>query len=131
MGSIRKEFTVDADAAKAWAALRDFGAVHEKLARGFVTDSKLEGDVRTVTFVNGITARERLVDCDDAQRRLVYSVIDGMPTHYNGAAQVLEDGPGKSRFVWVIDILPNELVGPLGAMMDVGVAAMKKTLEAK
>jgi hypothetical protein len=33
--------------------------------------------------------------------------------------------------VWVIDILPNELVGPLGAMMDVGVAAMKKTLEAK
>jgi hypothetical protein len=112
MGSIRKEFTVDADAAKVWAALRDFGALHEKLVKGFVTDSKLEGDVRTVTFANGMTARERLVDCDDAQRRLVYSVIDG----------------GKSRFVWVIDILPNELVGPISGMMEMGVAAMKKTL---
>jgi hypothetical protein len=128
MGSIRKEFTVDADAAKVWAALRDFGALHEKLVKGFVTDSKLEGDVRTVTFANGMTARERLVDCDDAQRRLVYSVIDGKPTHYNAVAQVFEDAPGKSRFVWVIDILPNELVGPISGMMEMGVAAMKKTL---
>jgi carbon monoxide dehydrogenase subunit G len=128
MGSIRKEFIVDADATKVWAALRDFGAVHQKLAKGFVTDSKLEGDVRTVTFVNGMTARERLIDCDDAQRRLVYSVIDGRPTHYNAVAQVFEEGSGKSRFVWVIDILPNELVGPIGGMMDMGVAAIKKTL---
>jgi carbon monoxide dehydrogenase subunit G len=128
MGSIRKEFIVDADATKVWAALRDFGALHQKLVKGFVTDSKLEGDVRTVTFVNGMTARERLVDCDDAQRRLVYSVIDGRPTHYNAAAQVFEEGPGKSRFVWLIDVLPNELVGPIGGMMDMGVAAIKKTL---
>jgi Polyketide cyclase / dehydrase and lipid transport len=128
MGSIRKEFIVDADATKVWAALRDFGALHQKLVKGFVTDSKLEGDVRTVTFVNGMTARERLIDCDDAQRRLVYSVIDGRPTHYNAVAQVFEESPGKSRFVWVIDILPNDLVGPIGGMMDMGVAAIKKTL---
>ena len=128
MGSIRKEFIVDADATKVWAALRDFGALHQKLVKGFVTDSKLEGDVRTVTFANGMTARERLIDCDDAQHRLAYSVIDGRPTHYNAVAQVFEEGPGKSRFVWVIDILPNELVGPISGMMDMGVAAMKKTL---
>jgi hypothetical protein len=128
MGSIRKEFTVDADAAKGWSAVRDFGALHEKLVKGFVTDCKVEGDVRTVTFVNGLTAQERLVDCDDAQRRFAYTVIDGMPTHYNGVVQVFEEGPGKSRFVWVIDILPNELVGPISGMMDMGVAAMKKTL---
>ena len=58
MGSIRKEFLVDADAATVWAALRDFGAVHQRLAKGFVVDSKLDGDVRTVTFANGMTARE-------------------------------------------------------------------------
>lgn len=128
MGSIRKEFIVDADATKVWAALRDFGALHQKLVKGFVTDSKLAGDVRTVTFVNGMTARERLIDCDDAQRRLAYSVIDGQPTHYNAVAQVFEEGLGKSRFVWVIDILPNELVGPISGMMDMGVTAIKKTL---
>jgi hypothetical protein len=129
MGSIRKEFVISADAAKVWAALRDFGALHQKLVRGFVTDSKLEGDVRTVTFINGMTARERLIDIDEVQRRLVYSVIDGRPTHYNASAQVFDEGPGKTRFVWIIDILPNELAGPIGGMMDMGVAAMKRTLE--
>jgi hypothetical protein len=129
MGSIRKEFVISADVAKVWAALRDFGALHQKLVRGFVTDSKLEGDVRTVTFINGMTARERLIDIDEVQRRLVYSVIDGRPTHYNASAQVFDEGPGKTRFVWIIDILPNELAGPIGGMMDMGVAAMKRTLE--
>jgi hypothetical protein len=30
---------------------------------------------RIVTFANGTVARELLVDCDDARRRLVYAVI--------------------------------------------------------
>jgi carbon monoxide dehydrogenase subunit G len=129
MGSIRKEFVVAADAAKVWAALRDFGAVHQRLAKGFVVDSKVDGDVRTVTFANGMTAREMLIDADDGQRRLVYSVVGGLPTHYNGSAQIFEEGPGKARFVWIIDILPNELVAPMNAMAEMGAAAMKKTLE--
>jgi hypothetical protein len=111
--------------------LRDFGAVHQKLVRGFVTDSELEEDVRTVTFVNGMTAREKLIDIDEERRRLAYTVIEGRPTHYNASAQVFEEGPGKSRFVWIVDILPNELAGPIGGMMDMGVAAMKKTLETR
>ena len=129
MGSIRKEFIVDADAAKVWAALQDFGAVHQRLAKGFVVDSKLDGDVRTVTFANGMTAREMLIDSDDGQRRLVYSVVGGRATHYNASAQVFEEGPRRCRFVWIVDLLPNDLVTPIGAMMEMGVAAMKKTLE--
>lgn len=129
MGSIRKEFVVAVDAAKVWAALRDFGAVHQRLAKGFVVDSKVEGDVRTVTFANGMTAREMLIDVDDGQRRLVYSVVGGRPTHYNASAQIFEEGPGKARFVWIIDILPNELVAPISAMAEMGAAAMKRTLE--
>lgn len=129
MGSIRKEFVVDADAANVWTALRDFGAVHQRLAKGFVVDSKLDGDVRSVTFANGMTAREMLIDSDDGQRRLVYSVVGGRATHYNASAQVFEESPGRCRFVWIVDLLPNELVTPVGAMMEMGAAAMKKTLE--
>ena len=45
--------------------MRDFGALHTRLVPGFVTDTKLDGDARIVTFANGTVARELLVDCDD------------------------------------------------------------------
>ena len=57
-----------------WDALRDFGALHTRLVPGFVTDTKLDGDARIVTFANGTVAREVLVDCDDKKRRLVYAI---------------------------------------------------------
>ena len=43
------------------------------LVPGFVLDARLDGDARIVTFANGTVARELLVDCDDARRRLVYA----------------------------------------------------------
>lgn len=70
MASIRREFHVAAPAAIVWAALADFGAV-DKLAPGFVTECRLDDDgARNITFSNGATARELLVDCDAASRRL-------------------------------------------------------------
>jgi hypothetical protein len=32
--------------------------------------------------------------------------------------------------VWIADVLPHEAAGPVGAMMEAGVAAMKRTLQA-
>ena len=57
-------------------ALRDFGAVHQRVAPGFVTATRLDGDDRVVTFFTGAEARERLVSVDDARRRLVYTVVE-------------------------------------------------------
>jgi hypothetical protein len=42
------------------------------LARGFVTDCRMDGKDRIVTFVNGLVAREVIVDIDERARRLVY-----------------------------------------------------------
>jgi hypothetical protein len=44
MASIRKEIMIGARPEKVWAAVRDLGAVHWRLARGFVTDVRLEAD---------------------------------------------------------------------------------------
>ncbi|HEX7920516.1 MAG TPA: SRPBCC family protein, partial [Bradyrhizobium sp.] len=74
MASIHKDIPIDAPADHVWDALRDFGALHTRLVPGFVTDTKLDGDVRTVSFANGTVARETLVDCDDTRRRLVYAI---------------------------------------------------------
>ena len=50
MASIRKEIVVDARPDDVWAALRDWGAVHRRLVPGFVTDTRLDGPDRIVTF---------------------------------------------------------------------------------
>ena len=129
MASIRTEITIDAPPEAVWDALRDWGAVHERLASGFVTDTRIDRDDRIVTFVNGTVARERLVDLDDEGRRLVWSVTDGPFTHHNGSAQVFAEGEDGTRFVWIADLLPNELATRIEPLMEQGMRAIKETLE--
>ncbi len=129
MASLRQEISVNAPLDHVWAALRDFGAVHQRVVPGFVVDSKLDGEARIVTFFNGMTAREELVSIDDAQHRVAYAIVGGTAKHYNGAAQVFADGADKCRVVWTIDILPNELAGPVGQMQKQGARVMKETLD--
>jgi carbon monoxide dehydrogenase subunit G len=129
MASIHREVQIQADPATVWDALRDVGAIHRRLARGFVTDVRLEDGARVVTFGNGIVARELIVDVDDERRRLVWAVVGGRMTHHNASAQVFPDGEGRSRFVWIADLLPHEVAPGIAAMMDQGLAAIKRTLE--
>ena len=49
MASIRREVAITASADVVWDALRDVGAIHRRLAPGFVIDVKLE-DGETVIF---------------------------------------------------------------------------------
>jgi len=128
MASIHKDFPIDAPAHEVWDALRDFGAVHTRLAPGFVTDCKLEGEARIVTFANGTTARELLVDCDDERRRLVYAIVSERVKQHSASAQVIADGETRCRLVWITDVLPHEIAPYVSVQMDAGVAAMQKAL---
>jgi hypothetical protein len=129
MASIRKELIVDAPADHVWAALRDIGQVHTRLAREFVTDTRLDGDSRLVTFANGEVVRERIVDIDDRARRLAYAVVDWRTTHHNASFQVTPDGDGRSRLTWITDLLPDSLADLVGGFVDQGCVAIKRTLE--
>jgi len=129
MASIRKEILINAHPADVWAAVRDVGAVHQRLAEGFVVDTRLDGSARTVTFANGLVLRELIVDVDDEARRLVYAAVGGRATHHNASMQVFADAEGRSRVVWITDVLPNDVVGPIGALVEQGARAMKLTLE--
>jgi Polyketide cyclase / dehydrase and lipid transport len=128
MASIHKDIPIDAHPDEVWAAVRDFGAVHRRLAPGFVIDARLEGDARILTFHNGMVARELLVDCDDARRRLVYAVIGERVKHYSASVQVTADGETRARMIWIVDVLPNEIAPYVAGEMDQGVIAMQKTL---
>lgn len=129
MATVRKEFRSARSADEVWAKLRRFDAVHE-LAPGFVTATKMEpSGARLVTFANGMEIREWLVSSSDAERRLVYAIIDHPRfQHYSASAQVVEDGAG-SRFVWTVDFLPAEMAAMQDASMEAGAAAMTRALE--
>jgi carbon monoxide dehydrogenase subunit G len=129
MASIRREIQVSVAPEHAWSALRDVGRIHERLVKGFVTDCHLEGGARIVTFANGKTVRELIVDVDDAQWRVVWSVVGQPFVHHNASVQAFDEGDGRTRLVWIADLLPHELVDSIAPMIDQGMAAMKRTLE--
>jgi hypothetical protein len=101
MATIRKERSIDAPAADVWDALRDWGAIHERLGPGFVTDARLDGEDRIVTFFNGGVVREVFAPEGD-----------------------------RARFVWTADLLPDEAAAPTAEMMERGIEVLKETQEA-
>lgn len=131
MATIIEEVVIDARPDDVWAALRDFGAVHERLVPGFVVECRPEGgDSRVITFFNGAVAREVLVGVDDDARRLAYSVVEGPlgSTHHNASAQVFPEGDGRTRFVWITDVLPDAVGPVVREMMVRGIGVMQQTL---
>lgn len=129
MASVQRDVSIHAPAASVWDALRDVGALHTRLVPGFVTDCRLDGDTRTVTFGDGTVVHERIIAIDDAQRRVVWSVRDAPFVHHNGAAQVTEDGADRCRVTWTADLLPDTLAERTAAMMEQGLDAMRRALE--
>jgi hypothetical protein len=127
MASIHKDIPIDAPAQQVWDAVRDFGAVHTRLAPGFVIDAKLDGESRIVTFANGLVARELLVDCDDERQRLVYAVISERVTQHSASIQIVADGETRCRMIWTTDVLPHEIAPYISSQMDLGAAAVQKS----
>jgi hypothetical protein len=134
MATITKDITVGTTPDQAWEALRDYGAVHERVAPGFVTATTLDGDARIVTFANGAVAREQLVTLDDAHQRLVYAVVDSplAARHQQASVEVLApaDGEAGCRVRWTTDVVPDELAPIIDGLMDLGAAAIARTLAA-
>jgi Polyketide cyclase / dehydrase and lipid transport len=129
MASIRREVCIDVSVEKLWSALRDVGALHTRLVTGFVTDCRMDGDARIVTFANGLVVRELIVDVDATGRRVAWSAVGGSLTHHNASAQVFAEGAERCRVVWIADLLPNQAAPAIAAMIDQGLVAMKRTVE--
>jgi carbon monoxide dehydrogenase subunit G len=130
MATIRREIVTTATPEAVWDAIRDVGALHTRLVRGFVVDTRLEPGARIVTFYNGLVVREPIVTVDQERRRLVWGAQGGGLTHYNGAVEVHPAAGRGSRIVWTADFLPNEAQSTVGPLIEAGMAAMQRTLDA-
>jgi carbon monoxide dehydrogenase subunit G len=130
MATITKTVDVALTPDQVWEAVRDWGQVHRRLCPGVLTDCRVEEGARTVTFANGLVAKELIVAVDDEARRLVWAVVGTqLLSHHNAGMQVLASDQG-SRIVWTADILPHEAAEQVAGFMDLGCAAMKTTLGA-
>ena len=58
-------------------------------------------------------------------------MIDGPlnATHHNASAQVVAEADGRSRFVWIADVLPHDLEAPMSDLMEQGIGVIKETME--
>ena len=128
MASIQKQASIKASPEAVWDVVRDVAAVHQRFAPGFVTEVAMEGPDRWVTFSNGFKVKEVIVDLDEADRRLAYSVRSERLSHHNASFQVFPEA-GGARLVWIADLLPNEAAASIEGMMEQGLAVAKATLD--
>jgi uncharacterized membrane protein len=129
MATIRRTIDIDVPIDHVWDAVRDYGALHERVAAGFATATVLEGEDRVVTFFNGAVYRERRISSDDGVHRLAWTIVDGPWTHHNGSVELFADSTGHTRFVWTTDVLPHDTAEATAAMIERACEVIKLTLE--
>jgi hypothetical protein len=74
-------------------------------------------------------ARELILDVDDDARRMAWATVGTRMTHYNASLQLFAEN-GRTRGVWIADLLPHELAPFVTSMIEQGLAAMKRAMEA-
>jgi Polyketide cyclase / dehydrase and lipid transport len=131
MASIIVDIPIAVAADVAWAVIGDWADGPARMAPGWVTDVRTENDQRVVTFSNGAVFRERLVGIDPDARRVAYSITGDAvrPEHHNASMQLLPEGTGTSRLLWIHDVLPDALAPRLAAGVEASAKIIKSTLE--
>ena len=128
MASVHLEAIVAVDLHIAWDALADVGRA-DKLFAPVLTGCTLEGDIRTVTFANGMAVQEQIIDIDAAAHRVAYAVLGASATHMHAGMQLHHAGAGLTRFVWLSEFLPAEARPNIEALMRQGTMALRANLE--
>jgi Polyketide cyclase / dehydrase and lipid transport len=127
MATIVREIQIAASAERVWDAVRDVGAVHRRLVPGLVVDVILEPALRHVTFANGLVLDEVIVSVDDSIRRVAYTALN-RAKHHQASMQVFPEDKDRCRFVWITDVLPNEIAAKFAAVMDQAIPIIERTL---
>jgi len=118
-----QECSLKASADEVWAIMGDFGGLSTIFPDlGTMT---VEGDVRMLTTPSGVI-KERMVERDEAERRLTYTVIEGVPIESHSATiTVIPVGSGCT-VTWEWDVDPDEAGGLFDATYAGGLQELKR-----
>jgi hypothetical protein len=128
MATIVREAEIASGATKAWEAVRDIGEVHRRLVPGLVTAVVLDSGVRRVTFANGLQLEELIVGVDQALMRVAYTAVN-RARHHQASMQVIAQDETHCRFLWITDVLPDDIAERFSTVMDQAMPIIVRTLE--
>lgn len=125
MATIIRMIDLAAEAADVWSRLSDFGGPQERTFPSVVSHTTFDGGVRTVTFANGMSVKERITGVSEQARRIAYGSVESRSDHHSASFQVLaNDGGHGCRVVWTTDILPDTLAPMVTTNMENGLQAL-------
>ena len=131
MATVRKAVTIARSADEVWDAVSDAGELHTRVAPQVVANTTLEagGEVRIVTFGNGVVLKEMIISNDPSARRLAWSAQSDQWQHHNASLQIFPLGDARCEAVWMADVLPHAAGEIMEQFLTMGLDAMKSHLE--
>jgi Polyketide cyclase / dehydrase and lipid transport len=131
MATVRKSVMIEQPASDVWDAISDAGQLHTRVVPGMVRNTTLEddGEVRIVSFANGVVLKEYMISNDADAMRLAWSAQSDQWTHHNASLQIFAHDDGKCEAVWTADVLPHAAGAMMEQFLTAGLAAMKAHME--
>ena len=131
MATVCKAVTIARSADEVWDAVSDAGELNTRVAPQVVANTTLEagGEVRIVTFGNGVVLRELIISNDRSARRLAWSAQSDQWQHHNASLQIFPLGDARCEAVWMADVLPHAAGEIMEQFLTMGLDAMKLHLE--
>jgi carbon monoxide dehydrogenase subunit G len=117
----------DATPEAAWTLLGDFAGIGQVFTQ--MTDVSVSGDERTFTLF-GMRMTERLLERDEATRKISYSIIegvDGIESHQATIA-VAPDGDG-CKVDWTVVVAPEAAEPLFSDSYRQALASLHRTLD--
>ena len=113
MATIYESVTINLSAEELWAKVADVGRISDLL--DVVQESSVSGDTRSVRLSDGSQLSETIIGIDEEHHRVAYTITDSpFPLEFHaGSMQVVDEGNGKSTFIWIADVKPDSMVDEL------------------
>ena len=128
MASGKAEISITRSPDEVWKVLRDFGGLAEWMPG--IDGCTVDGDVRTLDTM-GIQIKEQLRSLDDDARVISYSVVEspmGNLESHLATISVAPEGDG-AHLIWMVEVVPDELLAVFQGVYESSVIAVKKQLE--
>jgi carbon monoxide dehydrogenase subunit G len=110
-----------------WAVVGDFGGIGGWMPG--IEACTVDGDVRTIEM-SGMKVGERLVNCDDAGRVLVYSIVSGpAPVDHHEATISVTPAGDESHVTWAVDVEPEAMLALFTQIYQQSLDALKTHIE--
>ena len=126
MGEATAAIDIDRGPDTVWAAIGDFGGIGDWMPG--IESCRVEGENRILAMM-GMEITEHLVSKDDAERVLVYSIVDRVPVQRHQGTITVTASQDGSHVTWHVDAAPDDMAQMMGGLYQQALEALKKHVE--